>query len=140
MAQRPTYPTVCPYVMSEEPETLAAFLTRVFDATPVSRPLLRPDGSVRHVAMRIGDSVVMIGGVGPGEGAPSFVHVYVDDPDATHAKAVAAGASVVRDVRDEEYGDRAGGVRGPGGDIWWIASFREQVAPDEIERRHRERS
>jgi PhnB protein len=103
-----------------------------------------PDGRVGHAELQIGDSVVMvsdehpeIGVRGPGAygGSAQWLSVYVPDVDAVVARAVAAGATVEREVQDQFYGDRSGQIRDPFGHVWTIATHVEDVAPEEMERR-----
>jgi hypothetical protein len=62
---------------------------------------------------------------------PSLLRVFVADADAAMAAAVAAGARVITSAADSAWGDRGGRVRDPFGNIWWIVSRREHVAPEE---------
>ena len=88
-----------------------------------------------HTEVTIGDSLVMIGN-GRGTAVPVMLYIYVDDCDAAYARAVAAGAESLMAPSDMFYGDRHGGVKDAFGNSWWIATHIEDVAPDELERRH----
>jgi uncharacterized glyoxalase superfamily protein PhnB len=95
-----------------------------------------PDGKVMHAEVRIADSLVLLAEASEQFPAmPSMLSVYVEDVDATYAKAVAAGATPVRPPADQFYGDRSGGVKDQGGNQWWFATHIEDVEPDEIARR-----
>jgi PhnB protein len=92
----------------------------------------------------MGDSVVMVADeypdmdvYGPRKvgGTPVTLSVYVEDVDATFAKAVAAGAKALRDPEDQFYGDRAGRFEDPFGHQWGVATHIEDVSPEEMERR-----
>jgi len=72
-------------------------------------------------------------------GSPVTMHLYVEDVDATFARAVAAGAKAVRPVADQFYGDRAGKLVDPFGHSWFLATHKEDVAPEEIKRRAEEK-
>ena len=61
--------------------------------------------------------------------------VYVADCDAAFARAVKAGAEVMQPLEDKFYGDRAGSVRDPFGQRWSIMTHKEDVPPDEMQRR-----
>ena len=77
------YHTVTPYIVTTGVAQLIDFLKSAFDATEVVRHA-RPDGSVMHAEVRIGDSVVMIADAGATYPAfPVWLHVYVPDVDAT---------------------------------------------------------
>jgi uncharacterized glyoxalase superfamily protein PhnB len=99
--------------------------------------LLRRDGSIMHAEMRVEASPIMLGEPGDHfEPMPGQVFVYVDDPDAAYERAVeAGGVSVMQPTLMEHAGHRYGGVRDPGGNVWWLASQVEAVAPDEQRRR-----
>lgn len=117
------YPTVSVYLVVEGAQRVIDFLKRVFDATELRRYDM-PDGSIMHAEVRIDDSVIMIGDAG-GEwpAFPSWLHIYVQDVDATYRRALeAGGVSVQIPQRREGDHDRRGGVKDPGGNTWWIAT------------------
>jgi PhnB protein len=68
-------------------------------------------------------------------GAPASLMVYVEDVDATHAAALAAGAKETRPLENQFYGDRLGQFEDPFGHRWSIASHVEDVSPEEMEKR-----
>jgi PhnB protein len=129
------YHTVTPYLVVTGAAGVIAFLEKTFDAALVMR-LDAPNGRIGHAEMRIGDSVVMLGDA-HGEHKPTqaMLHLYVPDVDAAYQRALAAGASAVQAPKDQFYGDRSGGVRDMSGNLWWIATHIEDVAPDELQRR-----
>lgn len=89
--------------------------------------------------MRIGDSVVMMLDARDGwPETPAFLRLYVADADATHRRAVAAGATSVTEVTGLLFDDRVGRVRDPLGNIWWIQAHVEDVDPAEMACRPRE--
>ncbi len=63
------------------------------------------------------------------------IHLYVEDVDTAFKQAVAAGAKVKRPVTDQFYGDRMGGVEDPFGYTWWIATHKEDLSSEEIQKR-----
>ncbi len=137
------YPVVSPYLCVDGAEDAIAFYAAVFGATERIR-LGSPDGKIGHAELAIGDSVVMIadefpdwGARGPGAygGTAVTLSVYVEDVDATFARATERGAQVVRPVEDQFYGDRSGQFLDPWGHRWSVATRIEDVAPDEIARR-----
>ncbi|NLD70146.1 MAG: VOC family protein [Limnobacter sp.] len=116
------------------------FYKAAFGATETMR-IDQPDGRIGHAEIRIGDSTVMLsdefpemGATGPKSlgGSPVMLHVYVADADATVAAAVAAGATLVRPVADQFYGDRGGLVVDPFGHKWWVATRKEELSAEEI--------
>jgi PhnB protein len=138
-AQPKGFHTVTPYLVVDGAPRLIDFLEAVFDAELVEGPAA-PGERIGHAEVRIGDSVVMLGDA-HGEHKPMqmMLYVYVDDVDITYQRALTAGASVVQPVADQFCGDRGGGVRDPFGNVWWIATHIEDVPPDELQRRARER-
>ena len=116
------YPTVSPYLIVTGASAAIAFMERVFDAVEIRR-FADPAGRVYHAEVRIGDSVIMIAdGGGDWPAVPAHVHIYVPDVDATHARALEAGAVSVQQPAKKEDADKRGGVRDAGGTSWWIAT------------------
>jgi PhnB protein len=110
---------VRPYVYG--PPELLDFVQRTFGAEVVERS---PDGS--EVGLRLGDSMIALslGERFPdGAGARGSIQVYVEDADATCARALDAGATAIAAPEDKPYGDRAGGVRDVFGNSWWISTY-----------------
>lgn len=116
-----SYPSVSPYLICEDGDALIDFMQSAFGGS-VQRRFNRPDGSLMHAEIRIDDSIVMVGGGATGvPHAAVHVHLYVEDAAAVFARAVAAGASVVREpTRADE--DLRGGVQDRWGTTWWIAT------------------
>ena len=135
-----TYGSVTPYLVAEGAEELMGFLQKAFDATIRGGDVMRgPDGKIGHAEVEIGDSIVMLADIPPdGEATRSMLTIYVEDCDATFQKALAAGAEKVRDLEDQFYGDRSGGVRDKWGNQYYISTHIEDVSPEEMERRMRE--
>jgi PhnB protein len=134
--------TVTPNLVVDAGAEAIEFYERAFGATVSAR--LEAGGMLLHAALRIGDALVTLSDAMPGHGlvapdrdAPvsAFITLYVEDADALHARAVAAGATVVNPVSDHMHGDRAGSVRDPFGHRWAIATHVEDVSPAELERR-----
>lgn len=68
-------------------------------------------------------------------GTPVMLHLYVEDVDAVVQRAVDEGATILRPVEDQFYGDRGGKLRDPFGHVWWIATHKEDVSPEELRAR-----
>jgi uncharacterized glyoxalase superfamily protein PhnB len=133
------YHSVTPYLVVEGASRLIEFLEEVFDAE-VKERLAAPGDLIGHAALRIGDSIVMLGDArGEHTPMPAMLYVYVEDVDASYQRALAAGATQIQPVADQFYGDRSGGVRDPCGNVWWIATHIEDVPPDELKRRAAQR-
>lgn len=119
--------TVTPYLVVPDAALLIDFLKRAFNAEEIHRSH-RPDGAVAHAQVKIGDSMVMMGQAqDEWKPMPCMLYLYVEDVDAWFERAVQAGGTVVRQVNDEAYGDRAGGVQDPAGNQWWVATHRQDV-------------
>jgi PhnB protein len=111
---RPGFPSVTPRLVVADASAQLAFLRAVFGATGD----LREDGPAE---IRIGDSLIMVTPAGARPPFPAFLHVYVDDADTAHRRAVAAGAVTLEEPFDTPYGDRRAMVRDPFGNIWQLA-------------------
>jgi uncharacterized glyoxalase superfamily protein PhnB len=77
--------------------------------------------------IRIGDSLVMISGVGPRDAMPALLYLYVEDVDGTYRRALKAGGVSLEEPQDMPYGDRRGMVKDPSGNIWQIATHQADV-------------
>jgi PhnB protein len=129
------YHTVTPYLIVRDVPRLIDFLRQAFGATEMMRAP-RPDGSIMHAEVEIGDSRVMMGEASASSPPmTSSLHLYVVDTDALYHLALQAGATSLREPTDQFYGDRMAGVRDPLGNHWWIATHTENVSPEEIARR-----
>ena len=116
---------VTPYLVAADGPALLDFVGKAFAAEELLR-VETPMGGV-HGEVRIGDSVMMIGGGVPGKKfpgslQPNALHVYVEDCDAVVKRAVAAGATLIDEPRDQEYGERSGAVKDAAGNVWYIAT------------------
>jgi uncharacterized glyoxalase superfamily protein PhnB len=127
--------TATPYLVVPGVAKLIDFLKQAFGAEERER-MAKPDGTIMHAEVKIGDSVIMMGEAcdefGP---MPAMIYLYVRDVDATYRKALQAGAKSVQEPADQFYGDRSGGVQDASGNKWWIATHKEEVAPEEMRRR-----
>ena len=120
------------------------FYKKAFGAIEIMR-LSMPDGGVGHAELRIGDSPIMLGtpcDQGPlsnPDTAPSVgLHLYVTDVDTSYQRAIAAGGTVVSEVKDQFYGDRSGTLKDPFGHLWFLATRKEDLTQAQIEQRARE--
>jgi PhnB protein len=137
------YPRVSPYLAVDGAAAAIDFYTRVLGAKERGR-MGGPGGKIGHAELEIGDSLIMLadefpemGQVGPKAvgGTPVTISVYVDDVDAVFQRALDAGATSVRPVENQFYGDRLGMFVDPFGHRWSVATRVEDVPPDEMERR-----
>ncbi len=124
-AVRPGFRMVTPYLVAADAPALLDFVKQAFSAEEMSRTET-PNGGL-HGEVRLGDSIMMVGGGIPGKKFPgslqrTALHVYVQDADAVTAQAVAAGATLIDGVRDQEYGERSSTVKDAAGNFWYIAT------------------
>jgi PhnB protein len=137
------YHSVTPYLAIRNATAALAFYQKAFGAQELLR-MPKPDGGIAHAEIKIGDSIIMLADehpemdfVGPETrgGATSTLMIYVEDVDAQFKRALEAGATQVRELKDEFYGDRAGSVRDPFGHMWHLATHKEDLTPEEIQKR-----
>jgi PhnB protein len=127
--------SVTPFLVVPGAAKLLDFLQQAFEAQELHR-MQRPDGTIMHAEVRIGDSLVMMGEP-MGSSQPMFgsLYLYVHDVDAVYQRALQAGATSTSEPADQFYGDRSAGIKDPVGNQWWIATHKEDVPPEEIARR-----
>ncbi|MER7735631.1 VOC family protein [Streptomyces erythrochromogenes] len=124
------YTSVAPWVVTDDTGALLDFITAAFDGEEIARVPVE-DGTIGHGEIRVGDTVVLaFDRRSDWPVMPSLLRVYVPDADAALAAAVAQGAQLVTAAADSAWGDRGGRVRDPFGNIWWVVSRVEDVAPD----------
>ena len=137
------YHSVTPYLSIKGAAQAIEFYKRAFSATELFR-LVAPSGEIGHAEIKIGDSPIML--ADPCEegafrnplslgGSSVGLHVYVEDVDALFVQAVDAGAKALRPVQDQFYGDRTGTLEDPFGHVWFLATHKEDLTPEEINRR-----
>lgn len=136
------YHSVTPYLVVDDAAAAIEYYKAALGASEVMR---MPMGDkIGHADLLIGDSHVMLSDefpemekLGPKKrgGATSSLMIYVEDSDAAFEKAVEAGATPVRPVEDQFYGDRAGWILDPFGHEWTLSTHIEDVSPEELNRR-----
>ena len=128
--------TLTPYLIVDGAADVIEFMQKAFDAKYHHEPTKRPDGSLMHATLKIGDSMLMISDASEHAKASAVtLHLYVADVDATYQKALKAGASSVMEPADQFYGDRSGGVKDPAGNQWFLGKHIEDVSPAELKKR-----
>jgi PhnB protein len=137
------YPQVTPYLCVEGAGAAIDFYARVLGTTERMR-MQTPEGTVSHAELQLGDSLIMLADEFPElgvrspkafGGSPVTLSVYVEDVDAVFERAQQAGATVLRPLEDQFYGDRSGQFEDPFGHRWTVASRVEDVSPEEMTRR-----
>jgi uncharacterized glyoxalase superfamily protein PhnB len=129
---------ITPYILYEDVAAALDWLAAAFGFRERLR-LTGDDGVVTHAEMTVlDDGVVMLGHPGPDYENPKktgmvnqFPYIIVDDVDAHFAQAQAADASIVRELRDEEYGHRVYAAEDPEGHHWWFAQPVREVASED---------
>jgi len=120
------------------------FYARAFGAKEIFR-LTEPSGRVGHAEMSIGPTTVMLADENPEHGihgprslgGTTFsIHLHVDNVDEAFTQALNAGASIVRPLQDQFYGERSGTVRDPFGHEWLLGGHLENVSYEEMQRRY----
>jgi len=134
---------ITPYIGFKEAAGAIDFYARAFAAKESFR-LTEPSGRIGHAELTIEGARLMLSDEYPDFGAlsaqtlggsPIKLHLYVADVDSFLQRAVKAGATLLRPVKDEFYGDRVGHIADPFGYHWIIASRKEPVSPEEAQRR-----
>jgi PhnB protein len=131
------YGTVTPWLISRDSAALIRFLEAVFggEEIPGSR-VHNPSGSIAHVEIKIGSSIVMLFDSYEGwPETPGFFRLYVEDAEITYQQAMGAGATSITKATELFWGDRVGRVRDPFGNIWWLQSHAVDVPPDQMQAR-----
>jgi PhnB protein len=117
-----TYRTVTPYLLVPDADVELAFLKAAFGGTEMNCQR-NSDNRVMHAEIQIGDSLVMLGQAG-GRWTPrsAALYLWIDDVDATYARALRAGATSESEPEDKPYGHRNAGVIDQNGVTWWIGA------------------
>jgi PhnB protein len=137
------YHSVTPYLIVKGADRAIDFYKKVFGAAQRMR-MDGPNGTVGHAEIEIDGSVIMLADEFPDMGyrspqsigaTPVSLHLYVKDVDDCFNRAVAAGAKAMRPVQDQFYGDRSGTVEDPFGHVWTISTHKEDLSPEELQKR-----
>ena len=126
--------TITPNIIANDAEQAIEFFKKAFGATENYR-LTLSDGKITHCEMKLGDSVFNVGSSMEGWRARGLAaQIYVENSDEFE-RAVEAGSSEIMPMTDMFFGSREGRISDPFGNIWTIATLKEDVAPDEMQRR-----
>jgi PhnB protein len=137
------YHAVTPYLYIHGVASAIDFHKHAFGAREVMR-IGAPDGKIGHKEIAMGESGIMVPDEYPDTnlrsprsigGSPVHIHLYVEDVDSTVKHAVAAGAKVLKPVADQFYGDRSGSLEDPFGHMWHVATHKEDLPAEEIQKR-----
>jgi PhnB protein len=123
--KREDFHTVTPYLIVKPAVELVDFVKQAFGAVESFRATGSAGGL--HCEIKIGESVVIIGGGPTFDPRPAAIHLYVSDVDDVYERAVAAGATSLAAPSDQPYGERVAGVKDIGGNQWYIAKRFDQT-------------
>ena len=131
------YHTATPYLIVRNADRAIDFYKQAFGATELMRVVDPESKTIRHAEIKIGTSPIMLTDESPQfpdwqspqsrGGTPVHIYLYVEDADAWFKRAIAAGAKELLPLKDQDYGDRSGGVTDPFGHIWYIATHIRDV-------------
>lgn len=125
-------PNIFPALRYKDAAAAVEWLQRAFGCT--EKAVYRgDDGTVQHAELQLGAGIVMFGqssgepflGGGTPDPATSTMSIYVlvENPDAHYARAKAAGAQIVRELTDEDYGSREYSARDLEGNLWSFGTY-----------------
>ncbi|HEX7283835.1 MAG TPA: VOC family protein [Vicinamibacterales bacterium] len=136
------YYSLTPYLVCKDAAKAIDYYTQAFGAVEYTR-MPGPGGRIMHAEVKIGNSMLMLsdenperGAVAPsGSGRSASLMFYTDDVDAVFKRAVDLGATSIENPTDMFWGDRMGNLRDPFGHQWAIATHKEDVSPEEMQKR-----
>ena len=136
------YHSVTPYLIVDGGAQAIDFYKKAFGATELFR--MEHQGKIGHAELKIGDSPIMLGDEHPEMGykgpkafggTPVSLMIYVEDVDTVYKRAIESGGIEMKPLQDQFYGDRSGTLTDPFGHVWTIATHKEDVTPEEVEKR-----
>ena len=136
--------TVTPSLIVRGAKDAIDFYKKALGAEELMR-MTTPDGKIGHAELKIGDSVIFISDEFPNMGVTrspqslggctTTLNLYVPDVDASFQRAISAGGKTTMPVDDMFWGDRFGTFSDPFGHHWGLATHKEDLKPEEIEKR-----
>jgi len=136
------YHSVTPYLIIKGAADAIEFYKKAFGATELFR--MEHEGKVGHAEIKIGDSPIMLADEHPGMGyvspktlggTPVSLMIYVENVDTIYKQAIKSGGEEVKALQDQFYGDRSGTLKDPFGHVWTVATHKEDVTPEEMDKR-----
>jgi len=136
------YHAVTPFIIVDDPSRALEFYEKALGAKIISKMEIAP-GEIIHAEFKVGDSIIMMAGNNPemhlkpqiGEFRSVSFMVYVPDVDKAAEKALKAGMKMMKEVRDQFYGDRTGTFEDPFGHVWTLGTHIEDLSPEEVLKR-----
>jgi PhnB protein len=133
------YPRVTPVLNVNGAAQLIEFMKKAFGFEERMR-MPAPGGAIGHAELQLGESMVMLSDALREPAMPGSIFLYVEDADARYRAALAAGATSIQEPTDMFWGDRFARVRDPAGNLWGIATHKEDLSQEEMGRRMEEAS
>ena len=136
------YHSLTPYLIIDGAAEAMEYYKKAFGAVELFR--MDHGGKIGHAEMKIGDSPFMLGDEHPEMGyrspkvlggTPVSLMIYVEDVDTVYKQAIETGGTEVKALQDQFYGDRSGTLTDPFGHVWTVATHKEDVTPEEMEKR-----
>ena len=137
------YHSITPYLVVNDASKAIDFYKRAFGAKETRRHH-GPDGkSIMNAELKIGDSIILLSDEFPHGGCrlpksiggtAVMLYIYTEDVDKVFNQAISAGATIVMPVMDAFWGDRYGQLSDPFGHIWSIATHKQDLSREEIEK------
>ena len=136
------YYSLTPYLVCKDAAKAIDFYAKAFGAEEVAR-MPGPGGRIMHAEVKIGNSMLMLsdenpdrGAVAPsGSGRSASLMFYTEDVDGVFKRAIDLGATSIEAPTDMFWGDRMGNLKDPAGHQWAIATHKEDVTPEEMQKR-----
>ena len=136
--------SLTPYLTISNARAAIDFYVAAFGAEEMFALVDPADGRIGHAEVRFGTTTIFIsdeypdfGAISPETlgGSPVRMHIYVEDVDTLFPKAIALGATELRPVKDQFHGDRSGMLLDPFGHSWFVATFKNKILPEEMQKR-----
>jgi PhnB protein len=137
--------SIMPFLYIAGAASAVEFYQRVFGASVLMRDE-EPSGIVSHAQLKIGETLIMLSDPTSADvkqndthglsrtprsygGSPVHLYIYVADVDEVVKRAIEAGARVINQVEDRDWGDRCGGIEDPYGHVWWVGTPIRDLPP-----------
>jgi PhnB protein len=136
------YHSITPYLIIKGAADAIDFYKKAFGATELFR--MEHNGQIGHAELKIGDSPIMLADEQPEMGylspkslggTPVSIMIYLEDVDTVYPQAIKAGGEEIKALQDQFYGDRSGTLKDPFGHVWTVATHKEDVTPEEMDKR-----